>query len=134
LGDPEEQREEQNQEPSTQAKEPVENSDENSPEDAPSAPSTTETSEEAEEAHDISAAQDTVTQNAQTILVTSQPGDSLTTLARRATSQFISSRNEGLSPEQKIYMEDYLVKYSGNTPAVGVNQEVGFSVSVLENA
>lgn len=54
-------------------------------------------------------------------------GDSLTTLARKVTAQYISENNvEDLTPAHKIYIEDYLQKKEKNK-TVNVGDSVSFS-------
>jgi hypothetical protein len=69
---------------------------------------------------------------------TAQIGQGLTHLARQAFGEYAEEHQlEGLLPEHKIYIEDYLQKNVENRPSygiVGVGQEVSFSKTDMERA
>ena len=62
-------------------------------------------------------------------------GDSLTTLARRATQHYLEKNpTEGLSAEHKVYIEDYLQKQSNHSTGVNLGEKVSFSKDLISQA
>jgi hypothetical protein len=66
---------------------------------------------------------------------TAQKGDGMTHLARRALKDYISRTGVGqdLTPEHKIYIEDYLVKKTGARNLL-VGEKVSFSSELIQEA
>lgn len=61
-------------------------------------------------------------------------GDSLTTLARRATAHYLEKNNQSdLTAEHKIYIEDYLRKAVGSQKVVP-GSDVSFSKTLIQDA
>ncbi len=68
------------------------------------------------------------------IIVVAIPGDSTTTLARKATADYISRNNiGGLTPAHKIYIEDYMRKTKG-TQNIHPGTELEFSNDLINSA
>jgi lipopolysaccharide export LptBFGC system permease protein LptF len=62
-------------------------------------------------------------------------GDSLTTLARRATRQYLEKNPvDGLSKEHKIYIEDYLRKHVNHSTVVRSGEQISFSKDLIKTA
>ena len=62
-------------------------------------------------------------------------GDSLTTLARRATKQYLEKNPvDGLTKEHKVYIEDYLRKHINHSAIVHSGEQVGFSKDLIKTA
>ncbi|MDP2933228.1 MAG: hypothetical protein Q8N81_03790 [bacterium] len=69
------------------------------------------------------------------IIVTAQPGEGYTHLARRALAQYLKTTGaQDLQAEHKIFIEDYLQKKIENKPGVKVGAEVGFSQDQIQQA
>ncbi|MEA3273632.1 MAG: hypothetical protein U9Q72_03520 [Patescibacteria group bacterium] len=67
--------------------------------------------------------------------VTAASGDSLTTLARSAVSQYLDTHNDSsVTAEHKIYMEDYLAKKMGYSSRLNIGETKAFSESDIESA
>jgi hypothetical protein len=66
---------------------------------------------------------------------TAQKGDGMTHLARRALKDYISRTGVGqdLTPEHKIYIEDYLVKKTGAKDLL-IGEKVSFSSELIQEA
>ncbi|HHX58867.1 MAG TPA: hypothetical protein GX706_03830 [Candidatus Moranbacteria bacterium] len=61
-------------------------------------------------------------------------GDSVTTLARRATAHYLEKNNQSdLTAEHKIYIEDYLRKAVGSQKVV-LGSEISFSKTLIQDA
>lgn len=56
---------------------------------------------------------------------TASPGEGVTHLARRTVKEYLNSKSETLGAEQKIYLEDYLVKSTG-LKSLEIGQTVEF--------
>jgi len=68
------------------------------------------------------------------IVVVAISGDSATTLARKATAEYIRKNNvSGLTPAHKIYMEDYMRKAT-TTPTIHPGTEIEFSYNLINAA
>ncbi|MEA3323154.1 MAG: hypothetical protein U9Q12_02935, partial [Patescibacteria group bacterium] len=68
------------------------------------------------------------------IIVVAIPGDSTTTLARKAAADYISGNNiSGLTPAHKIYIEDYMRKAKG-TQNIYPGTELAFSNDLINSA
>lgn len=66
---------------------------------------------------------------------TAARGDSQTKLARRALANYLEKNpDSALTPEHKIYIEDYLRKHSANKGRVFVGTSVEFSKSSIQEA
>lgn len=62
-------------------------------------------------------------------------GDSLTKLARKALSHYLEKNpDSSLTPEHKIYIEDYLRKNANFNEKIYVGTSVEFSKSLIKNA
>jgi hypothetical protein len=62
-------------------------------------------------------------------------GDSLTTLARRATKQYLEKNPvDGLTKEHKIYIEDYLRRHINHSTIVRSGEQISFSKDLIKNA
>jgi hypothetical protein len=66
---------------------------------------------------------------------TAQKGDGMTHLARRALKDYINRTGVGqdLTPEHKIYIEDYLVKKTGAKDLL-IGEKVSFSSELIQEA
>jgi len=64
---------------------------------------------------------------------TAQKGDGITHLARRALKEYLQANHLKMSPEQKVYMEDYLQNHTGNRMLM-VGEKISFSRSLIEEA
>ncbi|NTW27369.1 MAG: hypothetical protein HGA36_03525 [Candidatus Moranbacteria bacterium] len=61
--------------------------------------------------------------------------DSLTTLARKATANYLEKNSDSaLTKEHKIYIEDYLRKAVGHTGGVHVGTSIEFSKDLIQKA
>ncbi len=68
-------------------------------------------------------------------LETASAGDSLTTLARRALKDYLAKNPvEGLTPEHKIYIEDYLRRHVNHSSRVLVGEKISFSKDLIAQA
>lgn len=66
---------------------------------------------------------------------TAGKGDSLTKLARKSLADYLEKKTDSsLTPEQKIYIEDYLRKSVTHKGGVQIGTSVEFSKSLIENA
>lgn len=66
---------------------------------------------------------------------TAARGDSRTTLARKALSNYLEKNNDSsLTAEHKIYIEDYLQKTVGHTSGVNVGTQISFSKVQIRDA
>jgi hypothetical protein len=62
-------------------------------------------------------------------------GDSLTTLARKATRDYLEKNSDSsLTAEHKIYIEDYLRKNVGHVGGVSTGDQVSFSKILIKDA
>lgn len=71
-----------------------------------------------------------------TIVETAKKGEGITHLARRALSDCLAEQNTNvieLSPEQQIYVEDYLQNEIGSRP-LRIGDEISFSKDLLQEA
>ncbi len=69
--------------------------------------------------------------------MTAQKGEGLTHLARRAITSYMEEENIELSPEERIYMEDYIQKNlqaERGGDSLEVEEEVEISIELLEEA
>ncbi|MCA9365059.1 MAG: hypothetical protein KC736_04155 [Candidatus Moranbacteria bacterium] len=112
---------------SQEAPEPVSDESANSDE-------TTDTTEDAQQRDSdvtVSMSQETP----DSFVESAQAGDGLTHLARRATANFLEKNpDSSLTPEHKVYIEDYLRKNSGNNSHVAVGSTVEFSKDMIAGA
>lgn len=70
-----------------------------------------------------------------TYVETTKSGDSVTTLARRALAEYVRENNlSGLTPEQKVFIEDYLQKKIARGGALRVGEKIGFTKDLLNEA
>jgi hypothetical protein len=66
---------------------------------------------------------------------TAVAGDSLTTLSRKALKNYLEkNQDSSLTPEHKIYIEDYLRRNVGFTGQVNVGTQVSFSKNLIKDA
>ena len=67
--------------------------------------------------------------------VTAASGDSLTTLARSAVSQYLDTHNDpSVTAEHKVYMEDYLAKKMGYSSRLNIGETKTFSEGDIASA
>lgn len=67
--------------------------------------------------------------------VTAASGDSLTTLARSAVSQYLDTHNDpSVTAEHKVYMEDYLAKKMGYSSQLNIGETKTFSEGDIASA
>ncbi len=69
--------------------------------------------------------------------MTAQKGEGLTHLARRALTSYMEEEDIELSPEERIYMEDYIQKnlqVERGGDSLEVEEEVEISIELLEEA
>ncbi len=67
-------------------------------------------------------------------VVIAVPGDSKTTMARKATAEYITANNiTGLTPAHKIYIEDYIQKAT-NATGIHSGTEIDFSNTLINSA
>lgn len=70
-----------------------------------------------------------------TFIETAGPGDGTTVLARRALANYLEKNPDGaLTPEHKIYIEDYLRKNISHKGGVHIGTSVEFSKSLIQDA
>lgn len=67
------------------------------------------------------------------ITQTAKPGDGITHLARRALKEHLTASSKSLSPEQKIYAEDYVQNRVGEE-SLAIGQKLSFSTDLLSEA
>ncbi|NTW30431.1 MAG: hypothetical protein HGA33_04075 [Candidatus Moranbacteria bacterium] len=65
---------------------------------------------------------------------TAKPGEGLTHLARRAFAEYAKEKNIGLSPEQKVYIEDYLQKKLGHAGPLRSGEKLEFTKEMMDEA
>ncbi len=69
--------------------------------------------------------------------ITAQKGEGLTHISRTALNKYLSDKNINLSPEQKVYAEDYaqkrLQEERNNSDLVLLNEEVWVSYQYIED-
>ncbi|MEX2145193.1 MAG: hypothetical protein WD712_02340 [Candidatus Spechtbacterales bacterium] len=65
--------------------------------------------------------------------VKAEQGEGITHLARFAVTAYTEAEGIKLTPEQKVYAEDYLRKVEGDYPLV-LGQEVAFNTEDIQNA
>ncbi|HWQ59748.1 MAG TPA: hypothetical protein VN420_01215, partial [Candidatus Fimivivens sp.] len=65
---------------------------------------------------------------------TAKPGEGVTHLARRAFAEYAKEKNIGLSPEQKVYVEDYLQKQVAHVGKIGTGDRVEFTPDLMNEA
>ncbi|MBD3244408.1 MAG: hypothetical protein GF335_00240 [Candidatus Moranbacteria bacterium] len=76
-----------------------------------------------------------VTQQGDAYQVSASAGDSVTTLARVALSQYLQQNpKEGLTAEHKIYIEDYLARRAGYNSSIEVGATRSFSSNEIQSA
>lgn len=70
-----------------------------------------------------------------TVQQKAKPGDGVTHLARRALKEYLTNKQPGLtlSPEQKIYCEDYIQNETASRPLI-INEELSFNTNLIEEA
>lgn len=69
------------------------------------------------------------------VVVTAASGQGYTHLARMALAEYLKAHpNPGLTPEHKIYIEDYLQKHLPGSSGVKTGDRVSFSESQLNDA
>ncbi len=62
-------------------------------------------------------------------------GDSVTTLARKATKEYLEKNSvSDLTKEHKIYIEDYIRKHVGHVGRVGIGTKIEFSKDLIREA
>ena len=67
--------------------------------------------------------------------VTAASGDSLTTLARSAVSQYLDTHSDpSVTAEHKVYMEDYLAKKMGYSSRLNIGETKTFSEGDIASA
>ena len=67
--------------------------------------------------------------------VTAASGDSLTTLARSAVSQYLDTHSDpSVTAEHKVYMEDYLAKKMGYSSQLNIGETKTFSEGDIASA
>lgn len=64
---------------------------------------------------------------------TAQKGEGITHLARRALKRYLTERGINLTPEQKLYAEDYIQKKTGNY-WLKLGEKLTFSQDLIEEA
>lgn len=66
---------------------------------------------------------------------TAEAGEGITHLARKAIKEYLESKGNGLklTPEHKIYIEDYLQKHTGDR-WLDLGEEVSFSEELIKEA
>lgn len=70
-----------------------------------------------------------------TFIETAGPGDGTTVLARRALANYLEKNPDAaLTPEHKIYIEDYLRKNISHKGGVRIGTSVEFSKSLIQDA
>lgn len=70
-----------------------------------------------------------------TFIETAGPGDGTTVLARRALANYLEKNpDSALTPEHKIYIEDYLRKNISHKGGVRIGTSVEFSKSLIQDA
>ncbi len=62
-----------------------------------------------------------------------QKGDGITHLARRALKKYLKEKGMNLTPEQKIYAEDYIQNKTGNH-WLKIGERITFSKELIEEA
>jgi len=71
----------------------------------------------------------------QSFIETAGTGDGTTTLARKALADYLEKNaDSSLTPEHKIYIEDYLRKNVGHTGRVNIGTSIEFSKSLIGDA
>jgi len=67
-------------------------------------------------------------------VVVAVPGDSKTTMARKAAAEYMTANNiSGLTPAHKIYIEDYIQKAT-NASGINSGTELDFSNTLINSA
>lgn len=70
-----------------------------------------------------------------TFIETAGPGDGTTVLARRALANYLEkNQDSSLTPEHKIYIEDYLRKNISHRGGVHIGTSIEFSKSLIQDA
>ena len=64
---------------------------------------------------------------------TARKGEGITHLARRAIKEYLQTHHLKMSPEQKVYMEDYLQNHTGNRLLM-IGEEINFSTNLIQEA
>lgn len=111
------------------------------PTDTPSEQANEETSTETSPATENSPAEDSVSsqpvsqETEGSFVETAAKGDGLTHLSRRALANYLEKNpDSSLTPEHKIYIEDYLRKTTPHTGGVNVGTSVEFSKKTIQDA
>ncbi|MDZ7612222.1 MAG: hypothetical protein U5L10_05660 [Candidatus Moranbacteria bacterium] len=66
---------------------------------------------------------------------TAASGDSETTLARKALAGYLEKNNDpSLTPEHKVYIEDYLRKHVNQPGSLNVGNKMTFSKTLIQNS
>lgn len=68
------------------------------------------------------------------VTVTAQRGQGYTHLAREALAEYLKSHPASLTPEHKIYIEDYLQKHLADRTGLHAGEQVMFSESAINDA
>lgn len=77
----------------------------------------------------------TTDDNGKKYTVTAERGDGITHLARKAFGEYLKETGQGsdLTPEHKIYVEDYMQNRTGSQK-ISVGQQLSFSESLITDA
>lgn len=68
-----------------------------------------------------------------TITMKAEKGDGITHLARHAIKEYLAEKKEALTPEQKIYAEDYIQNRTGSN-FLEIGQKLSFSKDLIKEA
>jgi hypothetical protein len=68
------------------------------------------------------------------ILVTAKKGQGYTHMAREALAEYLKAHTTDLTPEHKIYIEDYLQKHLTDRAGLRVGDQVVFTESAINDA
>lgn len=77
----------------------------------------------------------TMDDNGKKYTITAERGDGITHLARKAFGEYLKETGQGsdLTPEHKIYIEDYMQNRTGSQK-ISVGQQLSFSESLITDA
>ncbi|MFZ2188756.1 MAG: hypothetical protein WAV73_04300 [Candidatus Moraniibacteriota bacterium] len=97
--------------------------------------SDTKTADKAENKADKTSSVTTSQETDQSFIETAGKGDGTTKLARKALADYLEKNSDSsLTPEHKIYIEDYLRKNVGHKGGVKIGTSVEFSKSLIGDA
>ncbi len=83
---------------------------------------------------DTGISEGTSEETAEAFMEKATEGDSVTTLARKALKDYLEkNQDSSLTPEHKIYIEDYLRKNVDHTGGVYVGTTIGFSKNLIRD-